>query len=636
MTLKAASAPPKRSSRTRTLEGQLERANKTIEALRQVGIALGSNLHVGKQLELIVEKIKTLLEADTATLYKLDRDGLRLTSDIIVGGEKRVYELPVGVGIAGTVAQLGQTIRVKNAYRDKRFNREWDKLSGYRTRSILAAPMRDRAGQIIGVIQIINKVGDDGSTEFTEADAALLSAFASQAAVAIEKLRLFEKATQSAIKEQQALEHLERSNYRQQLLLRIESVMAHAATMEDLARAAIVEAAQVCGADAGGLLIDEGEQGLGFYFINLSIGPNASQDQRQDAAEVRRVPMKRGEGMVGHAMTHNAAVLPGAKAVTISARVSRILGVEIITGIARPLDEAIGVIALYKVKDPSRGADGNYGEFTDGDSELLHGIAANASTAVRLFRERFERERSERLSSIGRLLSGVMHDMRTPLTVISGYVQLMATTADAKTRQEHARIILQQFDAIGAMQREVLEYARGERTVLIRKVYIARFFGDIEKQLAPECAEANVRLVVKVQDRGTARFDEGKFTRVIHNLARNAIEAMGKSGGTFTITVKREGYDLILMFTDTGHGLPKEMEGRLFQSFASSGKRGGTGLGLSIVKNIVDEHNGTITVESSRRGATFTIRLPQDATTQPSPQRPGPEPHVRRQRVPAA
>src|SRR5690606_36027494 len=140
---------------------------------------------------------------------------------------------------------------------------------------------------------------------------------------------------------------------------------------------------------------------------------------------------------------------------------------------------------------------------------------ANASTAVRLFRERFERERSERLTSIGRLLSGVMHDMRTPLTVISGYVQLMTTTTNAKTRQEHARIILQQFDAISAMQREVLEYARGERTVLVRKVYLAKFFGDIEKQLAPECAEANVDLVVKVHDRGTARFDEGKLTRVI-------------------------------------------------------------------------------------------------------------------------
>ena len=86
-----------------------------------------------------------------------------------------------------------------------------------------------------------------------------------------------------------------------------------------------------------------------------------------------------------------------------------------------------------------------------------------------------ERERSERLTTIGRLLSGVMHDMRTPLTVISGYVQLMATATDAAQRAEHARLILKQFDLLSAMQREVLEFARGEKSVLVRKVYLQKF-----------------------------------------------------------------------------------------------------------------------------------------------------------------
>jgi signal transduction histidine kinase len=205
-----------------------------------------------------------------------------------------------------------------------------------------------------------------------------------------------------------------------------------------------------------------------------------------------------------------------------------------------------------------------------------------------------------------------MHDMRTPLTVISGYMQLMVSADDQQTRTEHARLILKQFDLISAMQREVLEFARGERSILVRKVYLTKFFGDIEKQIEQELGATGVRLVMELEDRSTARFDEAKITRAVHNMVRNAVEAMGDAGGTLSVRAYREGSDLVISVSDTGTGIPKEIEGKLFQSFVTAGKRRGTGLGLAIVKKIVDEHGGRIEVESSDRGATFTIRIPQD------------------------
>ena len=84
----------------------------------------------------------------------------------------------------------------------------------------------------------------------------------------------------------------------------------------------------------------------------------------------------------------------------------------------------MGAIALYN----KRGGR----PFTDEDRALLELIAANASTAIRLQLSREAREREERLTTIGRLLSGVIHDLKTPLTVISGYVQLMQTSNDAR------------------------------------------------------------------------------------------------------------------------------------------------------------------------------------------------------------
>jgi signal transduction histidine kinase len=399
--------------------------------------------------------------------------------------------------------------------------------------------------------------------------------------------------------------------------------MGRAGTVEELAWAVLKEAGRACEARAAALLIDEEDAGAWIYLLQVRDGRGTRP------SDVVRLPHRRGgDGALGHALQAGEAVSLSARTPgtarggaptlegEVSGRLADKFGHPIESVIAVPLEgedaATVGAMALYNSKK---------GAFTQDDRSLLRLVSANASTAVRLFRSRVERERSERLTAIGRLLSGVMHDVRTPLTVISGYVQLMAGADDAETRGEYARLVLKQFDVITAMQREVLEFARGERNILLRKVFLAKFFGDIEQQLAQQVAGTGVRLVVDIADRGTARFDEAKMTRVVHNLARNAIEAMADAGGTLTIRCAREQGELVMSFADTGKGIPKEIEGRLFQSFVTAGKAQGTGLGLAIVKKIVDEHAGTISVESSERGATFTVRLPADPQPERSPKR---------------
>ena len=616
-------------ARVGELEEQLARADRTAQALREVGLALGSTLDLDQLLELILKKITDLLEGDRATLYLLDEQRGRLLSRIIVGDQPQQIELPVGDGIAGYVAKFGRTVRVKDAYRDKRFSKAWDDLTGYRTRSTLAAPMKNHVGRTIGVIQVLNK--QRGQGEFSQHDEELLTALATQAAVSIDNSRLFLSVIQKNMQLVETKEQLEHRVADLKLLFDLESAMSRATTMEDLARAMIVEAARACDAEAGALLVDEQEGGVWLYFIELVEGSrplltsragDVTPDPPSEASgrrQVKRVAVRRSDGVIGWAMVHNESVrlpqdaerLLGGEASPASSsapRLDKILHVPIESAIAVPLeadgDEGVGAIALYNSRKP--------GGFFQDDRALLRLISANASTAVRLFRTRQERERSERLTTIGRLLSGVMHDMRTPLTVISGYVQLMATAADPGQRADHARLILKQFDLISAMQREVLEFARGERSILLRKVYLTRFFEGLGKQLEGELEGTTAELVLNIEDRGTARFDESKMTRVLHNLARNAVEAMGARGGKLTIRVYRDGADLVVSVSDTGKGIPKEIEDRLFQSFVTSGKRGGTGLGLAIVKKIVDEHGGSISVQSSTEGATFTIRLPQE------------------------
>src|SRR5215471_3450671 len=183
------------------MEAALAREMRISAALREVGLALGTTLDLDQLLELILDKITDALEADRATLYLLDEPNDELVSRISQGDDVRSIRLKVGSGIAGHVARTGKPLHVRDAYKDPRFSPEWDMLMGYRTRSILAAPMKNHLGKTIGVVQVLNK--KEG--EFTEDDADILAALSTQAAVSIDNSRLFMSVTQKNI--QRSEEH---------------------------------------------------------------------------------------------------------------------------------------------------------------------------------------------------------------------------------------------------------------------------------------------------------------------------------------------------------------------------------------------------------------------------------------------
>lgn len=586
-------------ARIRELEEELNRERRIGVALREVGLALGMTLDLDQLLELILQKINDAVEADRSTLYLLDEQKGDLVSRIIQGDEVRAIRLKVGQGIAGHVAQTSRALLVNDPYDDPRFNPEWDMTSGYRTRSILAVPMKNHLGRTIGVVQVLNK----RSGAFSDHDAVILAALATQAAVAIDNSRLFLSVTQKNAELLEIKEQLEHRVRDLKLLFDLESAMGRATSLEELFTGVLTEALANSESLAGAFALrDHGNDISQLYLMS------AGDDQ------LLRTSVRGTSGFTGLAISQGEVVFTN-EAQSHPAHdpaLDQLLGEPCRSILCVPLEgedgEVMGAIALFNKSDPQG--------FDEGDRALLLLIAANASTAIQLQLSREAREREDRLTTIGRLLSGVIHDLKTPLTVISGYVQMMQAAEKRSVREEYAELALKQFEHIGAMQRDVLEFARGEKTVFIRKVYLAQFFGSVKEQLQTQLARSGVELVIDLADRGTARFDEGKILRVIHNLARNAAEAMGEKGGKFTIKVTREkdkaGEEtLVLTFIDTGPGIPKEIEHRLFQSFVTSGKKGGTGLGLAITKRIAEEHGGTISVHSSSRGATFKMRLPQ-------------------------
>ncbi len=579
---------------------ELSRTRKIASAFRDVGLALAKTQDLDALLSLVLARIVSTLEADRATIYLLDRDKKMLVSRVVQGGEARQIHLAVGDGIAGTVAATGKTVLVKDAYEDARFNPEWDMTSGYRTRSILAVPMHDTEGRTSGVVQVLNK--KEGN--FTAEDEELLTALATSAGIALENAMLLaslaEKNRQlTATKEQ--LEHRIRDL---RLLFDLERAMGHVTSLEELCASVLKEAVKTSGAATGAIALRHGPTDE----MQLYLLPH-------NARKTRHVPWTRGNGFLVDAVTKGDAIfVKDARTDSrFDAETEELVGKGQACVVAVPIEgetgETIGSLALFGKPE---------GEcFGQEDRTLLLLFAANASTSIRLQMAREGREREERLTTIGRLLSGVMHDLKTPLGVLSGYLQLMVQADDRSQREELGDVAHKQFGLISAMQREVLEFARGERSMFVRKVYLQPFFEDISRQIEGILARAGVELAVHLEDRGTARFDEGKVTRLVHNVARNAAEAMAaQGGGKFTITVSRDPSGaLALTFADTGPGIPKEIRHRLFESFVTSGKKGGTGLGLAISKKIADEHGGTIEALPSTGGAVFKLTLPQPGPT---------------------
>lgn len=539
----------------RDLRGELERSERRVEAMKQIGRALGSHLDLTPLLAEIVSRTTELLEADRSTLFLVDEEKKELWSKVLEGTELHEIRFPVGLGIAGWVAEKGQSQHIRDAYQDDRFNPEFDKKSGYQTRCMLVWPIRrPKGGETIGVIQVLNK--RNGS--FNATDERLLEAIASEIGVALEVSTLYRELIQRN-------RALERARGELSLLFETERAISESDTLQAMLGSILETAMSNLSARSGAIyMLDEKGVLLETIASAGEVVPGVAD----------RV-LKSGEPVV----ENEIAAVP----------------------IQTKQQGTIGVFELIHKKDKKR--------LSKEDVKALAVVASQAGRAISSEMRRKERERSERLTTIGRMLSGVVHDLRTPLTLIGGYAQMMATSEDADEREQYSQSVLKQIDVVSAMTKDLLAFARGERTILIRKVYVQSFMKEMGDTLEKELEGSGVELALDVKYKGASRFDETKLRRVFHNIARNAREAM-PGGGKFTIAVNKKDGELVFDFKDTGGGIPKELEGKLFRPFSTAGKVGGTGLGLAMVKQIAEEHGGRVSYVSSKKGTKFTVRVP--------------------------
>lgn len=564
---------------------------KRMNCIQTIARALGSSLNMDEVLHTVAREVTTMLDAHRATVFLVDEDSGQLRSRVIIGPELKEVVLEKGQGVAGWVAKTGKTLNVKDAYKDKRFDPHFDQVSGFKTESILCQPMVTYRGKIVGVVQALNKT----TGYFTLEDEHLLSTITTQATISIENAKYYAEVQEANFQLRDAQDNLKRNYQRLETLYRIQADMSQTWEPDTLMEAVLRQLLTAIPCGVGALLLARPAP------ARLYVLESGNRDAQVIVPAIV-------SGIVGAVVEAQNGSIGSTLPSDIPPILHPQVDVDVSNFVCEPLSDGEGEVFGSLVLANRRRSM----QFDAEEEQLLRIVARQVALAVERLTQHDELTRSNNLALIGQALSGVLHDLKSPMSVISGYVQLMEAEEEEAKRNEYAMAVLKQFKQVSSMTQEVLAFARGETQILKRNIYLSKFLQEVEELLRQEMAGSGIELSVVNTFKKKLKADEDKLRRVMFNIARNAREAM-PAGGSFSILVEEAGDHVRFKFTDTGPGIPEEIRDRLFQSFVTTGKKDGTGLGLAIVKKIVEQHGGDIKYSSAAgQGTTFTILLPKE------------------------
>ncbi|MFW6292766.1 MAG: ATP-binding protein [Spirochaetota bacterium] len=219
--------------------------------------------------------------------------------------------------------------------------------------------------------------------------------------------------------------------------------------------------------------------------------------------------------------------------------------------------------------------------------------------------------RTERLSTLGKMSSMILHDIRNPISILRGFGEMIQLVADDPEKvRSYAASTVREADRLNQLANELLDYSRGEIRLEVRVVPLATLFTRVAESMHERLSARGVTIDVQNEVDEPVILDEERMLRVLVNLCDNARKAMSR-GDSLALRAASDGSDLVLTVEDTGRGMEEAVVAHIFEPFYSCSPDGGTGLGMVIVKSVVEAHGGTITVDSEPgEGTTVTLRLP--------------------------
>lgn len=605
-------------AKTRLLEESRRRARQ-LASLNEAARILSSTLEIAPLLENILRHATEILNCEAGSLLLVDESTDELVFTLALGpvGEDLIgRRLPPGAGLAGKAVVTRQAI-IQN---DVRQSEDWfdtDQQTGYETKNMLVVPLEVK-DRVLGVLEVLNK--RDGAP-FGQEDQELLSAFAGQAAIALENARLYtqtDQALAARVKELSILQRIDRElnaslNLGRVMQLTLDWSIGH--SQADAGLIGLIDEGNILVMASRGYNMEEITDHASYLkgelrFVSEAIAHGYFQrvEFRDPSEQADRHPGRKplGDGRRRRkAENLRGRLLPGA-----------------IAQMAIPIkrqDQVLGVILLEKCQ----------GSFTEEECAFMVRLSDHAAIAISNAQLYAAIENANIAKS--QFVSAAAHELKNPLTSIKGYSDLLAGGAVGPVNENQARFLAtiranaERMSTLVSDLQDISRIEAGQLQLEFSTVSIEEAAGEAVHTLRRQIEERGHTLRLTFSpDLPNVWADSTRLIQIITNLLSNACKYT-PPGGEIVIaaevirdhgTAGKTGRMIHLSVSDPGIGIGPEDQKKIFQQFFRSEdprvrEATGTGLGLNIARRLVELQGGRIWFESTpEKGTTFHFTVP--------------------------
>ncbi|MCC6956867.1 MAG: GAF domain-containing protein [Anaerolineales bacterium] len=589
--------------KARSLE-ESERRALQLATLNEVALSLTSTLEIKPLLKQILDSATDILNCEAGSLFLVDPETDELIFEVVIGpvaADLMGKRLPPGTGLVGECAQSGQAIIANDAKRRMDWFNQTDQQTGFDTQDLLVVPMRlhDR---VIGVIEVINKTN---GAPFTSADQELLTAYASQATIAMENARLYTMTDQALAARVEELSVMQRIDRELNASLDIERAMR--ITLDWAMRQSRMDAGLVGIVNEGNLRV-MAAQG---YTDELQ----ASQPSQNGENPTLPVDLPAFKTVLETgAPRFQASPVDQADGSTLLQNGSAQIAVPI-----RREAETIGVLLLESRKPETA---------LDEKTSFMMRLSDHAAIAIanaRLYEE-------VNLANLAKsqFVSFVAHELKNPMASIKGYTELVAAGMAGPVNEMQSSFLttvrsnVDRMNTIVSDLNDLTKIQVGNMRLDYQALLVTDVLDEVIRSFTRQIEEKNQQLILQIQDDLPLVWaDPARLAQIATNLVSNALKYTPENG-KIVIGAERSNlpenepgaFEMIhLWVEDSGIGINEEDQRKIFQQYfrtdESKEMAAGTGLGLAITRSLVEMQGGRIWFESQAgRGTTFHFTVP--------------------------
>jgi signal transduction histidine kinase len=581
--------------KTQLLE-ESERRARQLEMLNQVARSLTSELELDPLLNRILESAVDILRCEAGSLFLIDDETGELVFEVVVGGAEDLVgvRLAPGTGLVGKSVISRQPIIDNNVQQSKDWFEKTDQETGFITRALLVVPMQVR-DEVVGVIEVMNKVD---RSPFTPDDERLLTAFTAQAGIAIQNARLFTMTDQALAARVDELSVMQRIDRELNASL-------------DLSRAMHITldwSMRQSGAAAGMVVMLPGEGGIEVMDSQGYTGAAMNALERVAYLSLVRAALELRQPQIGTVDPQGAGdtLLPAARS-------------QIAIPIQRE-QKPIGLIFLESTEEE---------QFTRETSLFLNRLGDHAAIAIA--NAQFYAAVQAANVAKSDFISFVSHELKTPMTSIKGYTDLLSAGAVGDINEAQTGFlatIRSNVDRMATLVSDLADISRieaGRLRLDYSAVSVGDLVDDVVRSARRQLDEKNQALRVELTEPLPEVWgDRTRLVQVLTNLLNNAHKYTPEEG---EIAIRARlaprrgaagiaGEQVEVSIVDNGIGIKPEDRQQIFTKFFRSDDQKareapGTGLGLNITKNLVEMQGGQIWFESEfRKGTAFHFTIP--------------------------